>query len=43
MGHEFLSSPVFILGVSAVVVFLLHRLGIPSVVGFLIAETGGVK
>ncbi len=47
MGHEFLSSLVLILGVSAVVVFLLHRLGIPSVAGFLIAGTligpGGIR
>jgi K+:H+ antiporter len=47
MGHEFLSSLVLILGVSAVVVFLLHRIGIPSVAGFLIAGTiigpGGIR
>lgn len=34
---EFLKSLVIIFGVSAVVVFLLHRLKIPSIVGFLIA------
>ena len=37
MEHEVLGSLVLILGVSAVVVFLLHRLRIPSVAGFLIA------
>lgn len=37
--HEFelLKSFIIILGVSAVVVFLLHRLNIPSIVGFLLA------
>ncbi|MEJ2685360.1 MAG: cation:proton antiporter [Candidatus Sulfobium sp.] len=39
MEHEFLRSFVLILGVSAAVVFLLHRLKIPSVAGFLIAGT----
>ena len=47
MEHEFLTSLVLILGVSAVVVFLLHRLRIPSVAGFLIAGIligpGGMK
>ncbi|MEJ2696108.1 MAG: cation:proton antiporter [Candidatus Sulfobium sp.] len=47
MEHEFLGSLVIILGVSAVVVFLLHRLRIPSVAGFLIAGTivgpGGIR
>jgi len=33
----FLKSLVIIFGVSALVVFLLHRLKIPSLVGFLIA------
>lgn len=37
MELEFLKSLVIIFGVSAVVVFLLHRLKIPSIVGFLIA------
>ena len=37
--HElvFLKSLVIILGISAVVVFVLHRIRIPSVVGFLLA------
>ncbi|MEK7308646.1 MAG: cation:proton antiporter, partial [Nitrospirota bacterium] len=37
--HEFelLKSFIIILGVSAVVVFLLHRIKIPSIVGFLLA------
>jgi CPA2 family monovalent cation:H+ antiporter-2 len=37
--HElvFLKSLVIILGISAVVVFVLHRIKIPSVVGFLLA------
>lgn len=37
--HEFelLKSFIIILGVSAVVVFLLHRINIPSIVGFLLA------
>lgn len=39
MELEFLKSLVVIFGVSAVVVFLLHRLNIPSIVGFLIAGT----
>lgn len=37
MESEFLKSLVIVLGVSALVVFLLHRLKIPSIVGFLIA------
>ncbi|WP_333655314.1 cation:proton antiporter domain-containing protein [Dissulfurispira sp.] len=37
MGLEFLKSLVLIFGVSAVVVFALGRLRIPSVVGFLVA------
>lgn len=37
MEHEIFSSLVLILGISALVVFLLHRLGIPSIAGFLIA------
>ena len=37
MEFEFLKSLVIILGVSAVVVFLLGRLNVSSVVGFLIA------
>ena len=37
MGLEFLKSLVIVLGVSALVVFLLHRLKIPSIVGFLVA------
>lgn len=37
MESEFLKSLVIIFGVSALVVFLLHRLKIPSIVGFLIA------
>lgn len=47
MEHEFLKSLVLILGISAVVVFLLNRLRIPSVAGFLIAGTiigpGGIR
>lgn len=39
MEHEFLRSLVIIFGVSAVVVFVLGRLKIPSIVGFLIAGT----
>lgn len=39
MEYEFLKSLVIVLGVSALVVFLLHRLKIPSIVGFLIAGT----
>jgi CPA2 family monovalent cation:H+ antiporter-2 len=37
MEFEFLKSLVIILGISAIVVFLLGRLRIPSIVGFLIA------
>lgn len=37
MELEFLSSLVVIFGVSALVVFLLHRVKVPSVVGFLVA------
>ncbi|MEK6691371.1 MAG: monovalent cation:proton antiporter-2 (CPA2) family protein [Nitrospirota bacterium] len=37
MESEFLKSLVIIFGVSALVVFLLHRLKIPSIVGFLVA------
>jgi CPA2 family monovalent cation:H+ antiporter-2 len=37
MELEFLKSLVVIFGASALVVFLLHRLKIPSIVGFLIA------
>lgn len=37
MELEFLKSLVVIFGVSALVVFLLHRLKMPSIVGFLIA------
>ncbi len=37
MEFEFLKSLVIIFGVSALVVFLLNRLKIPSIVGFLIA------
>ncbi len=37
MENEFLSSLVIIFGVSSVVVFVLGRLNIPSLVGFLIA------
>ncbi|MBI5187833.1 MAG: cation:proton antiporter [Nitrospirae bacterium] len=37
MNLDFLKSLVVIFGVSALVVFLLHRLKIPSLVGFLIA------
>jgi CPA2 family monovalent cation:H+ antiporter-2 len=37
MEFEFLKSLVIIFGVSAVIVFLLGRLKIPSIVGFLIA------
>ena len=39
MELEFLKALVIVLGVSALVVFLLHRLRIPSIVGFLIAGT----
>jgi len=37
MESEFLKSLVIIFGTAALVVFLLHRLKIPSVVGFLVA------
>ena len=37
MESEFFRSLVIILGVSALVVFLLHKLKIPSIVGFLVA------
>lgn len=37
MESEFLQSLVFIFGASALVVFLLHKVRIPSLVGFLIA------
>ena len=37
MESEFLKSLIVIFGVSAAVVFLLHRLKIPSLVGFLVA------
>ncbi len=37
MESEFLKSLVIIFGVSALVVFLLYRLKIPSIVGFLVA------
>lgn len=37
MELGFLKSLVIVLGVSALVVFLLHRLKIPSIVGFLLA------
>lgn len=37
MESEFLKSLVIIFGVSAVVVFLFHRVRIPSIVGFLVA------
>src|SRR4030042_2093790 len=37
MGLEFLKTLVIIFGVSASVVFLLHKLRIPAIVGFLIA------
>lgn len=39
MESEFLKSLVVIFGASALVVFLLHRLKMPSIVGFLIAGT----
>ena len=38
MGLEFLKTLVIIFGVSATVVFILHKFRIPSIVGFLIAE-----
>lgn len=37
MNSEFFTSLVIIFGVSAIVVFLLHKLKIPSIVGFLVA------
>ena len=37
MEYEFLKSLVIIFGVSVIVVFLLNRLKIPSIVGFLVA------
>lgn len=37
MEYEYLKSLVIVFGASALVVFLLHRLKIPSLVGFLIA------
>ena len=37
MESDFLTSLSIILGVSALVVFLLHKLKIPSIVGFLVA------
>jgi CPA2 family monovalent cation:H+ antiporter-2 len=37
MGIEFLKTLVIIFGVSATVVFLLHKFRVPSIVGFLIA------
>ena len=37
MGLEFLKTLVIIFGVSATVVFILHKFRIPSIVGFLIA------
>jgi CPA2 family monovalent cation:H+ antiporter-2 len=37
MGLEFLKTLVIIFGVSAAVVFVLHKLRVPSVVGFLVA------
>jgi CPA2 family monovalent cation:H+ antiporter-2 len=37
MEFNFLTSLAIILGVSALVVFLLHKLKIPSIVGFLVA------
>lgn len=39
MGLEFLKTLVLIFGVSACIVFVLHKLRIPSIVGFLIAGT----
>jgi len=39
MGLEFLKTLVIIFGVSAFVVFLLQKLKVPSIVGFLIAGT----
>jgi CPA2 family monovalent cation:H+ antiporter-2 len=37
MEYEFLKSLVIVFGVSALVVFLLYKLKIPSLVGFLVA------
>ncbi|MDH4233055.1 MAG: cation:proton antiporter, partial [Nitrospirota bacterium] len=37
MEHQFLKTLVVIFGVSVFVVFLLHRLKIPSIVGFLVS------
>jgi CPA2 family monovalent cation:H+ antiporter-2 len=37
MGLEFLKTLVIIFGVSASVIFILHKLRVPSIVGFLIA------
>ncbi|MBM4135524.1 MAG: hypothetical protein FJ241_01675 [Nitrospira sp.] len=37
MEYEFLKSLVIVFGASALVVFLLHKLKIPSLVGFLVA------
>jgi len=37
MGLEFLKTLVIIFGVSAAVVFVLHKVRIPSIVGFLVA------
>ena len=37
MGLEFLKTLVIIFGVSASVVFILHKLRVPSIVGFLVA------
>lgn len=37
MEFEFLKSLVIIFGVSALVVFLLHKLKVPTIVGFLVA------
>lgn len=39
MGLEFLKTLVLIFGVSACIVFVLHKLRVPSIVGFLIAGT----
>lgn len=37
MESEFFRSLVIIFGVSALVVFLLHKLRVPSIAGFLVA------
>jgi len=37
MGLEFLKTLVIIFGVSATVVFVLHKFWVPPIVGFLIA------